>query len=181
MLTLRCTHKLLARLKRSPKEFQAAEPVPPTAALGDWYAHVLLIERQHLMMLVSEPTRLCVMTTARDSERLPARFLPALVAVLETLDLPPTLIERECHEMREMCYGVTTGTPQGRSVLGSMNDYANVLRYGDFSGKTLPEWNLYFRDWLCGPLGYERPGAVARQRLLEAFGGKVVAELGGNG
>lgn len=167
MFTLRCTQKLLARLKLRPEELKTQEALTPTTALGDWYAHLLLIERQHLVMLVSEPTRLCLLTTAKDPQRLPERFESTLFVALETLDIAPEAIERERREMQALRYGVTTGTAPGRSVLGSMNDYTNVLCYGDFLVKSLAEWNTYFLDWMCGPLDYKHPGDVARQRLLD--------------
>ena len=69
--------------------------------------------------------------------------------------------------MGQMCYGLTTERPIGRSALGSINDYANVLKCSDITERSLFDWNFYFSDWICGPLDYKHPTEVAR-RLLEA-------------
>lgn len=167
MFTLRCTQKLLGRMRLTPADLKGTQTPEPTTALGDWYAHLLLIQRQHLVMLVSDRSRLCVLTTARDMDRLPQRFNSALFDLLRVIDISEDAIALEQRAMGQMCYGLTTERPIGRSVLGSIKDYANVLKYGDLNERSLFDWNLYFSDWLCGPLGYQHPADVARQ-LLEA-------------
>ena len=173
MYTLRCTQKLLARLKLDAKALKATETAPSTTALGDWYAHLLIIERQHLVMVVNERSRLCILTTAKDIARLPQRFEEALFATLQSAGIPEEALLQERREMAEASYSVTTGTPNGRSVLGSIRDYTTPLEYGDFKGRTLEDWNLHFTDWICGPLGYGRPKDVAQSLLLQATGASL--------
>ena len=167
MFTLRCTQKLLGRMRLTPADLKGVETQEPTTALGDWYAHLLLIQRQHLVLLVSDRSRLCVLTTARDIDRLTQRFDSALFDLLRAINISEEAIALEQREMGQMCYGLTTERPNGRSVLGSIKDYANVLKYGDMMERSLFDWNLYFSDWICGPLDYQHPADVARQ-LLEA-------------
>lgn len=166
MVTLRCTQKLLKRMRLTADELRDTASVEPTTALGDWYAHLLMIERQHLVMLVSAGSRLCVLTTARDIDGLAKRFQDALTEVLQALTVSEEAIQRERDAMAEVCYGLTTGTVDGRSVLGSINDFTKPLQHVGLEGRSLTEWNLYFTRWMCGPLGYKHPGDVAR-RLLD--------------
>lgn len=168
MFTLRCTQKLLKRTRLTVADLKEATAPEPTTALGDWYANLLLIQRQHLVMLVSERSRLCILTTARDMDRLRQRFEHALMELLHEIDVPEGAIVRESREMGQMCYGLTTGAPHGRSVLGSMNEYTNALRFSDMDERSLTDWNRHFSDWICGPLAYGHPSEVARQLLVEA-------------
>jgi hypothetical protein len=141
--------------------------VEPTNALGDWYANLLIIERQHLVMFVSARSRLCILVYARDIHRLTKRFEDALIEVLKALQISEEVIQRELNAMTGLCYGLTTGTSEGRSVLGSMNDFMRPLEHAGLKDRSLYDWNLYFTEWMCGPLGYKYPGEVARH-LLEA-------------
>jgi hypothetical protein len=166
MLTLRCTQKLLKRIRLNVADLKGTVTLEPTTALGDWYANLLLIQRQQLVMLVSERSRLCVLTTARDMDRLRQRFEHALMDLLRDIDIPEEALLRESGAMERMCYGLTTGTSTGRSVLGSINDYTNALQNSDLDERSLHDWNVYFSHWICGPLGYAHPSEVAR-RLLE--------------
>lgn len=170
LYTWRCTQKLLARLKLDAKALKATEAVPPTTALGDWYAHLLIVQRQHLVIVVNERSRLCILTTAKDIARLPQRFEEALFSTLQSAGIPEEALLQERSAMAEAHYSVTTGTPNGRSVLGSIRDYTTPLEYGDFTERTLEEWNLYFTNWICGPLGYGHPKDVAKEWLLKAYG-----------
>ncbi len=87
MVTLRCTQKLLKRMHLTVEDLRGTVVVEPTNALGDWYANLLMIERQHLVMLVSVRSRLCVLVYARDMDRLTKRFQDALTEVLQALQI----------------------------------------------------------------------------------------------
>jgi hypothetical protein len=165
MVTLRCTQKLLKRMRLTVEDLKGTVPAEPTTALGDWYAHLLIIDRQHLVMFVNARSRLCVLTYARDIDRLTKRFRDALTEVLQELQIPEEAIQRELNAMSELCYGLTTGTSDGRSVLGSIIDFTKPLQYSGLEDRSLPEWNLHFTRWICGPLGNKRPGEMARQLL----------------
>ena len=60
MFTLRCTKKLLTRLKVKPD----LQPPPSTTKLGDWYADTLNLGRERLVLCVSELTLLPVVVPA---------------------------------------------------------------------------------------------------------------------
>ena len=65
MVVLRCTQKLLVRLK----QVGDLPPVESTTRLGDWYGDVLQIgSRQHLLF-ISERSRLPVVIPIREAKR----------------------------------------------------------------------------------------------------------------
>ncbi len=168
MFTLRCTQKLLKRMRLTVEDFRDVTTPEPTTALGDWYANLLIVQRQHLIIFVNERSRLCIVTTAKDMDRLTQRFTTALRQLLEDIHVPEAVIERELRETDRMCYGLTTGTTNGRSVLGTINDLTNALHYTDLTEQTLFDVNLHFSDWLCTPLRYEHPRDVATRLLMAA-------------
>ncbi len=51
MITLCCTQKLLRRLNVTKPE---AVTIPPTNALGNWYANLIHVGRVQLIMATSE-------------------------------------------------------------------------------------------------------------------------------
>jgi hypothetical protein len=64
MFTLRCTRKLLKRLGTRP----SSEAVEPSTVLGDWYANLLHLRPQQLVLAMSERRLLCVVVPARRVE-----------------------------------------------------------------------------------------------------------------
>lgn len=163
MNALRCTAKLRRRLRLE----ELPEPGPGTAALGDWYAHLLTIDRQPLVLAVSERSLLAVVLPARDLRNLATHFLRALRERLERIGIAEAAIEREMACLRPLAFGVT----RSRSVLGSLNDFVFQLkaRAAHPLGR---DWTPQsFEDELgeipCSPIGYQCPVEVAC-RLLGA-------------
>ncbi len=167
MFTLRCTQKLLQRMHLKASDLRDAVTPEPTTALGDWYAHLLFIQRQHLVMFVSEHSRLCVLSPAKDIDRLLQRFPQALEQLLRDIGISEEHIVRERTEMSQMCYGLTTGATNGRSVLGNIRDYTNVLESSDVLERSLAEWSLKLSDWRSSPIDNKRSADVTRA-LLES-------------
>lgn len=56
MITLRCTQRLLARLRAG----LPAEEIPPAGKLGDWYANVIAARPRALALCTNERTLLSV-------------------------------------------------------------------------------------------------------------------------
>ena len=106
MLTLRCTKKLRDRLPTSL--FASASTASltsnstdqpngtttnaltnaPTNALGDWYATVLYTRPHHLILSISERSRLCVLVSAREPAFLLPRWRAAVERVLQGIGAP---------------------------------------------------------------------------------------------
>ena len=78
-----------------------------------------------MILLVNATTRLPVVIPARDASTIPARFGTGLTAVLATLQVPTNIISAELQEMREVVFSTT----ESRSVLGTMNDFANHIEW----------------------------------------------------
>src|SRR5215475_1084403 len=70
MVVLRCTHKLLVRLKRVGE----MPPAESTTTLGDWYGNILHIGRRQHLLFISERSRLPVVIPIREVKRLEALF-----------------------------------------------------------------------------------------------------------
>jgi uncharacterized protein DUF6933 len=123
MVVLRCTHKLLARLKRPD--------VPPgvgsTTRLGDWYGNILRIGRRQHLIFISERSRLPVVIPIREVKRLETVFPDAVCDVLAAVGVAADDIADERSRMSEIAFGRT----RNRSVLGTLNDFAFMAQQGN--------------------------------------------------
>jgi hypothetical protein len=70
MLVLRCTQKLLARLKQADH----LPVVESTTRLGDWYGNILQLGRRQHLLFISERSRLPVVLPIREGKRLAKYF-----------------------------------------------------------------------------------------------------------
>lgn len=163
MVILRCTVKLLKRLKMEKEPLK--DPGLSSTALGDWYANVIYVERQPLVLTVNEKSLLPLLIPARDLDQLPGHLIRTLIEKLQRMVLPETVIRQEIARMEPFSYGNTAN----RSVLGTMNEFASMLKY---ASKSHPDWGLVdMMDWLgntlCSPLGYKYPSEKAEEILRE--------------
>ena len=62
MVVLRCTQKLLLRLKQA----DLSPGTESTTLLGDWYGNILRIGRQQFLLFISERSRLPVVIPIRE-------------------------------------------------------------------------------------------------------------------
>lgn len=114
MITIRCTQKLLRRVRSTD------EPRPSTTRLGDWYAHILFARPQQLVLCVSERTLLPVVVAASPASELAKRLAAGLAEVLTALGIESQEVAREVRDMSECSFSRT----RNRSVLGSLNELA---------------------------------------------------------
>jgi len=122
VVVLRCTTKLLARLKQTSD----LPPAESTTRLGDWYGNLIRLGRTEYLIFISEHSRLAAVLPARNAKRLPD-MLPEVVAqLLEEIGVPTADIEDERKRMSPIVFGRT----QSQSLLGTMNDYVMMARYG---------------------------------------------------
>jgi len=119
--TLRCTHRLLRRLPLAV----TTHPVSSTTRLGDWYANVLFLRHQQLILCTSERSLLSVIVPAKDPDLLPVRLRNAAQSLFHVLQLPERSAAAELEEMRQLVVGTTVN----RSVLGTMNDIVQHCRW----------------------------------------------------
>ena len=99
MVTVRCTQKLLRRL-RETKDTSA-----PTTVLGDWYANILFSKPQQLVLCVSERSLLPVVVLAKEFESLGVRLSVAVREVLLKLGVAPALVNEEQKDRRWGSWG----------------------------------------------------------------------------
>jgi uncharacterized protein DUF6933 len=130
MLVLRCTQKLLARLKQADN----LAAVESTTRLGDWYGNILQLgHRQHLLF-ISERSRLPVVIPIREGKRLASVFPEAVCEVLAHVSVADEDIADERSRMSEIAFGRT----RDRSLLGTLNDFAFMAQSVD-ARRTEPE------------------------------------------
>ena len=158
MSTLRCTKKLLDKLKLSAKELPTT--LPPTNTLGDWYATYLPARPKHLILAVSEKSRLAVLFPSAPLATLSTRFGVAVRARLVALALSPEVIEAELAAMEPLALGVT----QSRSVLATMNQFVEYIDYYA-EENTLEGIARHLGDGILGPLDWKTPQETARLLL----------------
>ncbi len=175
MMTLRCTHKLLQRLPLVPEQEQAikaAEFSPPGTALGDWYATLIVARPAHLVLCLNEKTRFCVLLPAREPKHLVRRFQQSVEAMLHEIGVPQAILELETAQMQSVIIGSTRGAAQARSLLGTLNERSQMLKWElqaqewKADGSGLRELSHCLNSILCGPLGLELP-SEAVLRLLQ--------------
>jgi hypothetical protein len=144
-----------------------------TTLLGDWYANLLVMARQRVLLFTNESTlySFAVLEVKKEMlTRFAAIFLEQLTLNLAHEDIPPYVIERLVAEYRHMGIAGTTN----RSVLGSMNDLADMLAYyvqeveGPAASQVLAI-NRQLNRSPHKPLGWKFAVEVLRERLLGAF------------
>ena len=156
MVTLCCTKALLKRVGARA----SARPEPATCALGNWFANVIYVKAQPIVMAVSERAFTPVFFPARLlRQNLVPAFLEAVASLLTRLRTAPGTIERELALMSPTLIASTNN----RQVLGVMNQYAFelpfMLRYRP--SLSLPEAELHFASGVTGPLGLVSPREAA--------------------
>lgn len=123
MVVLRCTQKLLKRLK------QTGDPtaVESTTRLGDWYGNILRIGRREHLLFISERSRLPVVIPIRETKRLGTVFPDAVCERLATVGVAAVDIAEERSRMSALAFGRT----RNRSLLGTLNDFAFMAQQGN--------------------------------------------------
>jgi hypothetical protein len=123
MVVLRCTQKLLVRLKQA----RDLPPVESTTRLGDWYGNILRIGRRQHLLFISERSRLPVVLPITESKRLGTVFPDAVCERLAIVGVTAENIADERARMSEIAFGRT----RNRSLLGTLNDFAFMAQSVD--------------------------------------------------
>ena len=149
MFTLRCTRKLLARLKAAP----ALDRVEPTTVLGDWYANLLFARGDQVVLVVNERTLLPVLVRAVPTADLVERFRVTASAMLLRLGVPVSAVEHERRAMAE----VRVGKTENRRAVGTMTDFAFLLESYGTGHDTLDDLALRLASTPCSPIDMKYP------------------------
>lgn len=150
MFVLRCTRKLLRRM--GPSVSPTSEPSETTTRLGDWYANLLIVRQQHLVLGVSRITLLPVLVVAAPYKTLVPRLAEGMSQMLRALNIEEAKVIVEERAMRD-CVVTTTND---RRVLGSMNDFAWLLE-AYLDERSMTEVALHLAEAPCGPLAMKSP------------------------
>ncbi|MGH8768861.1 MAG: DUF6933 domain-containing protein [Burkholderiales bacterium] len=166
MFTLCCTQKLLHKLRIAKPE---ATSMPPTNALGNWYANLIYVGRAQLVMATSERSLLTVLLPAADLRKALVTNLGELTfLLLQEIGINPDRAAEEVNAMQPALIART----ESRSVLASMNDFALALDWHWRDGLAPMEIMLRFAETPKSALAqegrpYGNPADVTRT-LLEA-------------
>jgi hypothetical protein len=100
MVAFRCNQTLRRRIGQTA----ASEVVVPESStrLGDWYANVVSVRRQHVVLAVSGVTLLPVLVRAAPYQTLLPRFAIAADQVLRALQIDEGKVVAEADAMRDM-------------------------------------------------------------------------------
>ncbi len=152
MFALRCTQKLLTRLKAKP----VAEVPPATTRLGDWYANLVMLRCRHLVVALSERTLLPVIIEAAPGSTLPDRLRAGVGHVLRHLGIDDEAIAGELAAMHDVAIAMTAS----KSILGSLNDFVHMFGFHLDDGEAnLLNISLKLAETPCSPFAYESPKA----------------------
>lgn len=157
MVVLRCTQKLL---RRAGQPVISETVAKSNTRLGDWYANALIIRRQHLVLAVSGTTLMPVLIPAAPYKTIVPRIAEGAGLILRALGIQDAKVAGEEEAMRD---AVMT-TTNDRRVLGSMNDFANMLE-AYIDDRSLTDVALHLAESPCSPLGMKSP----REATLALF------------
>lgn len=175
MTVLRCTAKLLKRLKQPARP---AEPVPEANPLGEWYADIDFWRRQPFVVMLNAATGAVLVLPghAEGLRKLHEQALLQFAAICEHVGLRGPGVDAELHGFDA---GFAFGATRDRSLLASLNQ----RKFGfwmdlEHSDRSMPEaaaqdWDGLFKHPALGrneryKMEYHRPLDLLRQRLLPA-------------
>jgi tetratricopeptide (TPR) repeat protein len=162
VVVLRCTQKLLRRLRAS------SSPDAPASdtTLGDWYATHFQFGRSRFALFISERTRLPIVLDGADLKRLPVALAERLDRVLGALGVDERARAEECARMSAAVFAATSS----RSVVGSLNEAVSMARtfLAHSPALTPLELALDLAEVPAGPLKGAASGDVAAEALGRA-------------
>ncbi|WP_397572957.1 DUF6933 domain-containing protein [Silanimonas sp.] len=185
MIVLRCTAKLLKRLRQPAK---LPEPKPPANPLGEWYADIDFIDREPFVLLLNVTTGAGLVLPGRaDALRaLPTNAVHQLNVIFRHYGIDGAL-PGPAAELAAWSSFPTLATTRDRSVLASMNQFKYAAwQHFAFQNRSLPtaaanQWEGFYRHPSFAKPGrkygshdWKRPLDLVVQRLIP---GAFVLEL----
>ena len=161
MYTLRCTRKLLTRIDERP----SSEVVTATTALGDWYANLLYLRPQQLVLAMNERSLLCALVPAAPAATVIERLRLEVGGLLTDIGVPVATVDAEVAAMGDVAIGATAS----RAVLGCMKDAAmqlEAISAAPRAAHSLRAVSLYLAENLYSTTEFQRPWV----RALAMFG-----------
>jgi hypothetical protein len=164
MIAIQCTQKLL---KEAGQEYQGA--IIPTVPLGCWHANLLILDRRKCVLFANDQTRYSFLVPGLkkpDFKLLAEVFRQNLFRNLMRDGFSQEGIEKVLDEIREVAFTRTSS----RSVLGTMNDMANIIKWtvqdeGGLLNVDVAELNSKLNRMPLGPLDYQYAIDKVREAL----------------
>lgn len=166
MATIRCTNKLLNKLRIKPTITQIQPP-----SLSDWHANLLLIDRKKYVLFTNDQTLYSFLIY------LAKKSLSSDFGKLFRLGLLKSLIsdgfdDRQVKHLLGCQWPIIIAKTSSRSILGSMNDLASHIKYmvHAMGGLTSVDLSEISRELNCIPMGaikYNFAIEELKQRLFE--------------
>lgn len=173
MTVLRCTAKLLKRLKQPAKP---PEPAAQAKPLGEWYADIDFWLRQPFVVMLNATTGAVLVLSghAAGLRRLNESALLQFASLCELYDLHGPAVDAELHGFDA---GFAYATTHDRSLLASLNQRKfecwMAMEHSDRSLAAVAahDWNGLFKHPALGRnerhcMDYHRPLDLLRQSLL---------------
>lgn len=173
MTVLRCTAKLLKRLKQPVKP---PEPTPQTNPLGEWYADIDFWNRKPFVVMLNGVTgaTLLLNGNAAGLRVLHERALLQFGSICEHVGIQGLLLDAE---LDGFAAGFTFAATRDRSLLASINQRKHAAWVGfEYNGDSLVEsamqsWDGLFKHPELGRdprynMDHHRPLDLVRQRLM---------------
>ncbi len=145
----------------------AAEALPPSTKLGEWYGHVMPTSLGPLAVVINAPTRLALVSQRLDHLRLASELPRRLDRLLRKLGVPDDTVRSEVEGFGPVAYAKTAD----RRFIGSLNQVCQIIAARD-EGEPLRAKDLdELEDWLAG---------MVHCQMAETFPDRAVrALLGG--
>lgn len=167
MQFIRCTQKLLKKLKIKPVAAAEAE----SGRLGGWHANLIIIERKKCVLFTSDTTLYSFFAPGlkkRDFERFSEIFRHNLIVSLKNEGFSQMEIEKALREYQHIEFAATNN----RSVLGSMNDLVFHLKYwidsaGGLKVVNLDDLNKRLNRIIMGAVKYANGIEMLKIKLAE--------------
>ncbi len=153
MIAIQCTQKLLKEVGQEYKE-----AIIPTVPLGCWHANLLILDRRKCALFTNDLTRYSFLVPGLkkpDFKMLDEVFRQNLFRCLRIDNFSQEEIEKVLEEIHEVVFTRSSD----RSVLGTMNDMANIIKWrvqdeGGLGNVDIDEMNSKLNRMPHGPLDY---------------------------
>jgi hypothetical protein len=164
MAIIQCTQKLLKELKVVPVQIDAAG-----GALSLWHSNLLILDRRKCVLFTNDQTRYSFLFPGLkkpDFKFMGEIFGQGLFKCLLQDSFTQEQVEKLLEETLEIVYSKTSN----RSVLGSMNDIAQIIRWsiydeGGLNNTDIDKLHHIINHMPCGAIGYKFSVEALRELL----------------
>jgi hypothetical protein len=136
MLTLQCTQKLLKELKTDLSPVKDADPITL------WHANLITLDRRKCVLFTNDKTRYTFLVPGLkkpDFQMMGEMFLDNLFRCMRNDGLEQEGVEKVLSACSNYCFTKTSS----KSVLGTMNDIADIIKWTVYDNGGLANTDIY--------------------------------------